>query len=89
MDPISKQTFCSKQSKSGVVVIVLAIQAFLDTTVGSAACSQLNGKVIYPKNEEDLKFILASIGEEYLTNNSYSRQYWVPVRRSGNAKTKK
>ena len=89
MDPISKQTFCSKQSKSGVAVIVLAIQAFLDTTVGSAACSQLNGKVIYPKNEEDLKFILASIGEEYLTNNSYSRQYWVPVRRSGNAKTKK
>lgn len=79
---VPKNGFCIRNKSWNQGASIFLIRAFDALYAGSKLCGQLNGEVVYPRDEDHLQNILSVVNATHLRDKCYNR-FWVPATRSG------
>ena len=82
LSKILRNGFCVRNKRWDQGDRIFVFRAFPAIYEGSKLCAQINGEVVYPKDEDDLEDILEAANATSLIKKCYNR-FWIPAARSG------
>lgn len=79
---VHSNSFCARSKTWNQGAKIFTIQSFEGLYEGSKVCQQINGKVMYPVDEDHWDKILGALNSSMVQTKCYNK-FWIPAIRSG------